>query len=76
MFPYVTVLYADGGLMWEHEQLRYLREVSNIEQVEGLKQFTLFQMKLLLTNSKKRPDVLQAQELKKQNTNVTLLTVS
>lgn len=41
----------------------YLCEVSNIEQVKGLKQFTLPEMKPLLTNSQKLADILQAQEL-------------
>lgn len=42
---------------------RYLCEVSNIKQVKGFKQFILFQLKPVLTNSQERADVLQAQEL-------------
>lgn len=43
---------------------RYLSKVPNIEQVEGLEQFTLLEAKLCLTNSQKCPDVLQTQELR------------
>lgn len=42
----------------------YLSEVPNVKEVEGLKQFTLFEKKLCLTNSQKCPDILEAQELK------------
>lgn len=52
----------------------YLGEVSNIKQVKGLEQLTLFEMKPVLTNSQERSDVLQAQELNRNvNTAVTLV---
>lgn len=52
---------------------RYLCEVSNIKQVKGFKQFTLFEMKLVLTNPQERADILQAQEL---NTKMNIIVTS
>lgn len=42
----------------------YLSKVSNVKEIEGLKQFILFEKKLRLTNSQKCPDIFEAQELK------------
>lgn len=45
---------------------RYLSKVPNVKQVEGLEQLTLFEVKLCLTNSKKCPDILQTQKLRRE----------
>lgn len=47
----------------ESEILSYLSEISNVKQIESLKQLALLHAEYLWAGEQKCPDVLQAQKL-------------